>query len=71
MSRQTPLPLALPPELAWVEVWAADGVAARAALAERHGCACSTGDRALNLYRRGGVAALRSGRFKPFGAEAS
>ena len=42
-----------------------------AALAERHGCACSTGDRALNLYRRGGVAALRSGRFKPFGAEAS
>ena len=42
----------------------------RAALAERHGCACSTVDRALSLYRRGGVAALRSGRFKPFGAEA-
>ena len=37
----------------------------RAQLAERHGCACSTVDRALSLYRRGGVAALRSGRFKP------
>jgi transposase len=37
----------------------------RASLAERHGCACSTVDRALSLYRRGGGAALRSGRFKP------